>query len=56
MKKIFTKEMAVNSIVTLAVVLVALAVNEKFIKPKMASGNDLSSTPAPKTPSATTEA
>lgn len=33
--KIFTKEMLVNATVTLAVVMVALYVHDKFVTPKM---------------------
>jgi hypothetical protein len=57
MKKIFTKEMAGNAILMFGVVIVALAVNEKFIKPRISGGNGMASTPAPaSTTSATTEA
>ena len=48
MKKIFTKEMMTNALVTLGVVMVALAVHEKLVKPKLAGGSsDNGSTPAP---------
>jgi hypothetical protein len=47
LKKIFTKEMATNAVVTLGVVLVALAINEKFIKPTMNAG---ASAPTPTPP------
>lgn len=47
LKKIFTKEMMINAGVTLVVVLGALAINEKFIKPRLNAGND---TPAPTPP------
>lgn len=46
LKKIFTKEMATNAVVTLGVVLVALAINEKFIKPRM-NGGASAPTPTP---------
>jgi len=56
LKKIFTKEMATNAVVTLGVVLIALAVNEKFIKPRMNGGASAPSpTPTP-TPSLDEEA
>ena len=35
--KIFSKEMLINAGVTLAVVMVALYVHDKFVAPKMAS-------------------
>lgn len=48
MKKIFTKEMMTNALVTLGVVMVALAVHEKLVKPKLAGmSNDNAPAPAP---------
>ena len=37
--KIFTKEMLVNSAMTLAVVMVALYVHDKYVTPKMAGAS-----------------
>jgi hypothetical protein len=48
MKKIFTKEVAANAIFTFAVVMVALAVNEKFVKPRLQASNGAA--PAPVAP------
>lgn len=54
MKKIFTKEMMTNALVTLGVVMVALAVHEKLVKPRLAGGSsDTGSAPAPIAPTAT---
>lgn len=36
--KIFSKEMLINAGITLAVVMVALYVHDKFVAPKLASG------------------
>lgn len=50
MKKIFTKEMMTNALVTLGVVMVALAVHEKLVKPRLNGGATASNgntTPAP---------
>jgi hypothetical protein len=56
MKKIFTKEMATNAVVTLAVVLVGLAINEKFIKPRLnGGGGDSAQAPIVPTTPTTTE-
>jgi hypothetical protein len=35
MKKIFTKEMLTNAVVTLGVVMIALAVHEKYVAPML---------------------
>jgi hypothetical protein len=40
MKKIFTKEMMTNALVTLGVVMVALAVHEKMVKPRLNAGSN----------------
>ncbi len=44
LKDIFTKEVMANAVVTLAVVMVGLAVHDKFVKPMMSSAPI---TPAP---------
>jgi predicted PurR-regulated permease PerM len=46
LKDIFTKEMMTNAVVTLAVVMVGLAVHDKFVRPKMMGSNG-GSTPSP---------
>ena len=48
LKDIFTKEMMINAVVTLGVVMVGLAVHDKFVRPRMmASNNDSTPSPAP---------
>ena len=37
--KIFSKEMLINAGITLAVVMVGLYVHDKFVAPKLASGD-----------------
>lgn len=51
MKKIFTKEMLINSGITFAVVLGALAAHDAFIRPRMnANKGGNGSTPVPPAP------
>ena len=47
LKDIFTKEMMINAVVTLGVVMVGLAVHDKFVRPRMISNNDSTPSPAP---------
>jgi len=44
LKNIFTKEMISNAVVTLAVVMVALAVHDRFVAPRL-KGNGGTATP-----------
>lgn len=44
LKNIFTKEMMTNAVVTLAVVMVALAVHDRFVNPRL-KGNGGTTTP-----------
>lgn len=55
LKDIFTKEMMTNAVVTLAVVMVGLAVHDKFVRPRMMANNDGGSTPSPAPASAPAE-
>jgi len=48
LKDIFTKEMMTNAVVTLAVVMVGLAVHDKFVRPRISASNG-GSTPSPAT-------
>jgi hypothetical protein len=45
LKNIFTKEMMTNAVVTLAVVMVGLAVHDRFVSPRL-KGNS-GTTPSP---------
>lgn len=49
LKDIFTKEVMANAVVTLAVVMVGLAVHDKFVRPKMMGSGSANggSTPSP---------
>ena len=46
-KDIFTKEVMANAVVTLAVVMIGLAVHDKFVKPMMSTPAPLPPAPAP---------
>lgn len=39
LKNIFTKEMITNAVVTLGVVMVGLAVHDKFVRPRIMASN-----------------
>jgi len=47
LKDIFTKEVMANAVVTLAVVMVGLAVHDKFVKPMMSSSAPITPAPSP---------
>ena len=51
LKNIFTKEMLTNAVVTLGVVMIGLAVHDKFVRPRIMASNNGGATPSP--PSAT---
>lgn len=53
MKNLFTKEMMGNAVMTLAVVMVALAVHDKVVRPRLNGGSAPMTPPA--TPPASTE-
>lgn len=47
LKNIFTKEMMTNAVVTLAVVMVGLAVHDRFVRPRISGSANGGSTPSP---------
>ena len=47
LKNIFTKEMGVNALVTLGVVMVALAVHDKFVSPRLKGSTDTAPSQVP---------
>lgn len=57
LKKIFTKEMVTNAVVTLGVVMIGLAVHDRFVRPeiqkRMKSANGGDTKPSPSTPAST---
>jgi predicted PurR-regulated permease PerM len=47
LKNIFTKEMLTNAVVTLGVVMIGLAVHDKFVRPRIMASNNGGATPSP---------
>lgn len=47
LKDIFTKEMLTNAVVTLGVLMIGLAVHDKFVRPRIMASNNGGSTPSP---------
>jgi len=46
LKDIFTKEMMTNAVVTLGMIMIGLAVHDKFVRPRISASNG-GSTPSP---------